>query len=267
VTVKNSPANFIGVSPVNNAVRAELEHAARSDANVLITGESGVGKEVASRVIHQLSRRAHMPLVAINCAGIPESLLESELFGHVRGSVPGADRDRMGLLERAHRGTLVLDGACEMSARVQGLLLQFLETRAIQPVGSSGPSLEADVRIIATTNRDPFESVQSNAFCADLYYRLNMFHIVIPPLRERREDIPVLFDHFLRTFSAQRSTAPPVLSPDALEWITAFDWPGNVRQLRKTAERALMPGRGSVLTVDQLTNRRAPVATAKYAAV
>lgn len=266
MSVKKSPDNFIGISSVTNAVWAELQHAARSDANVLITGESGVGKEVASRVIHQLSRRAHMAFVAIDCSRVSEALLEAELFGSVQDGFSGTC-DRTGLLERAHRGTLLVNEVCAMGARMQGRLLRFLETGVIRPAGPDRSLSESDVRIIATTNRDPFEPVQSKAFCEDLYYRLNMFHIVIPPLREHREDIPVLFDHFLRKFSAQRHTPPPELSADALEWITAFDWPGNVRQLRNAAERVLMPGRGSVVTVDQLTNRREPILAAKHAAV
>src|SRR2546423_165125 len=147
--VNQALQNFIGVSGAVDAIRTELQDAAQSDAKVLVTGESGVGKEVASRVIHQLSRRAHMPLVAINCVGIPESLLESELFGHVRGSFTGAYRDRAGLLERAHRGTLFLDEVCEMGPRMQALLLRFLETGEIQRVGSDRSTAQLDVRVIA----------------------------------------------------------------------------------------------------------------------
>ena len=260
ITVKHPLDNFIGISPVIKAVRAELEDAARSDAKVLLTGESGVGKEVASRVIHQLSRRANLPFVAINCVGIPESLLESELFGHVRGSFTGAYRDRMGVLERAHRGTLLMDEVCEMGLRMQGLLLRFLETGEIQQVGSDRPPAGLDVRIIAATNRDPFELVRSKSFREDLYYRLNVIDIVIPPLRERREDIPVLFEHFVREYSTQRGTPAPSLSPDALEWITEYDWPGNVRQLRNTVERMIVRCRGSVVTAEDLANRKEPAA-------
>jgi DNA-binding NtrC family response regulator len=254
--VKHPLQDFIGVSATTKAIRAELEDAALSDAKVLITGESGVGKEVASRYIHQLSRRAHMPLVAINCVGIPESLLESELFGHMRGSFTGAVRDRVGLLERAHRGTLFLDEVCEMGPRMQGLLLRFLETGDIQPVGSErGPS-QLDVRIIAATNRDPLELVREKTFREDLYYRLNVIEITIPPLRERREDIPLLFDHFLRLFSAQRGITPPALAPDAVAWITENDWPGNVRQLRNTVERLIVRGARSTVCAADLSLRR-----------
>ena len=252
------------------AIRAELQDAAVSDAKVLLTGESGVGKEVASRAIHQLSRRAQMPMVAINCAGIPESLLESELFGHVRGSFTGAYRDRAGLIERAHRGTLFLDEVCEMGLRMQGLLLRFLETGDIQPVGSDrGPS-QLDVRIIAATNRDPLELVRSKLFREDLYYRLNVIDIWIPPLRERREDIPVLFDHFLKLYSAQHGVPQPELAPDAVAWITEHDWPGNVRQMKNTVERLIVRSRGGIVTAAQLTGREtasaAPVSVAVPAA-
>jgi DNA-binding NtrC family response regulator len=261
--VKHPLDNFIGVSSVIKAVRAELEDAARSDAKVLLTGESGVGKEVASRVIHQLSRRANLPFVAINCVGIPESLLESELFGHVRGSFTGAYRDRMGVLERAHRGTLLMDEVCEMGLRMQGLLLRFLETGDIQPVGSDRPPAGLDVRIIAATNLDPFELVRSKSFREDLYYRLNVIDIMIPPLRDRREDIPFLFEHFVREFSAQRGTPAPTLAPDALAWITEHDWPGNVRQLRNTVERMLVRCRGAFITVEDLSNRKEPTVAAR----
>jgi len=261
--VKHALDTFIGISPSIQAIRAELAEAASSDAKVLITGESGVGKEVASRVIHQLSRRAHAPLVTINCVGIPESLLESELFGHVRGSFTGAHRDRAGLLESAHKGTLFLDEVCEMGPRMQGLLLRFLETGEIQRVGADRNSAPLDVRIIAATNRDPLQLVRANVFREDLYYRLNVIDITIPPLRERRTDIAVLFEHFLERYSAMHGVRIPVLTPDAQEWITNHEWPGNVRQLRNTAERIIVRGRGAPISAADLASRgeaRAPTA-------
>jgi transcriptional regulator with PAS, ATPase and Fis domain len=254
--VKHGLQNFIGVSRTIDAVRAELQDAAQSDAKVLLTGESGVGKEVASRAIHQLSRRAHMPLVAINCVGIPESLLESELFGHVRGSFTGAYRDRAGLLERAHRGTLFLDEVCEMGPRMQALLLRFLETGEIQRVGSDRSTAQLDVRVIAATNRDPLDLVRSKVFREDLYYRLNVIEISIPPLRERREDIPVLFDHFVQLYSAETGAPVPTLTPDALTWILEYDWPGNVRELRNTVERVIVRARGGAVTAGHLSVRK-----------
>jgi transcriptional regulator with PAS, ATPase and Fis domain len=257
--VKHALDNFIGISPAANVARAELEHAAGSDAKVLLTGESGVGKEVASRVIHQLSRRAHMPLVAINCVGIPETLLESELFGHVRGSFTGANRDRSGLLERANRGTLFLDEVCEMGLRMQALLLRFLETGDIQRVGADRAAAPLDVRIVAATNRDPIEMVRNKTFREDLYYRLNVIEIGIPPLRERREDIPVLFDHFMEQYSSQHGLRTPSLTPEARAWILDHEWPGNIRQLKNTVERLIIrrPG-GSVTIADLVSRKEAP---------
>jgi len=253
--VKDPLDTVIGISAAAQTLRSELADAAGSDAKVLLTGESGVGKEVASRAIHELSRRARLPFVAINCVGIPESLLESELFGHVRGSFTGAFRDRAGLLERAHRGTLLMDEVCEMGARMQGLLLRFLETGDVQPVGSDRTPAGLDVRIIAATNRNPLEMVRHRSFREDLYYRLNVIDIWIPPLRQRLEDVPILFDHFLRLFTARRGVAMPVLTPDAAAWMTNYDWPGNVRQLRNTVERIVARGALTHITAEHLATR------------
>jgi len=268
--VNHAQDKFIGISPAARVARAELEHAASSDAKVLLTGESGVGKEVASRVIHQLSRRAHLPLVAINCVGIPETLLESELFGHVRGSFTGANRDHSGLLERAHRGTLFLDEVCEMTLRMQALLLRFLETGEIQRVGADRAAAPLDVRIIAATNRDPIEMVRSKLFREDLYYRLNVIEISIPPLRERRDDIPVLFDYFMDKYGSQHGLRTPTLTPDARAWIQDHDWPGNIRQLKNTVERLIIRKPGGEVTVADLTTRKeapAPAPPAPTAAI
>jgi DNA-binding NtrC family response regulator len=233
-------------------VRAEIENAARCHAKVLITGESGVGKEVASRLIHHHGSRVHVPLVAINCVGIPESLLESELFGHVRGSFTGAHRDRVGLLEMAHGGTVFLDEVGEMGPRMQGLLLRFLETGEIQRVGADRMQPRLDVRVIAATNRDLLEEVERKNFREDLYYRLNVIEIAIPPLRERREDIHVLLDHYLRRHAEQHGIAPPTLSPEAIKWLVNYEWPGNVRQLRNVVERLIVRRGGPVIGVGDL---------------
>jgi DNA-binding NtrC family response regulator len=233
-------------------VRAEIENAARCHAKVLITGESGVGKEVASRLIHHHGSRVHVPLVAINCVGIPESLLESELFGHVRGSFTGAHRDRVGLLEMAHGGTVFLDEVGEMGPRMQGLLLRFLETGEIQRVGADRMQPRLDVRVIAATNRDLLEEVGRKNFREDLYYRLNVIEIAIPPLRERREDIHVLLDHYLRRHAEQHGIAPPTLSPEAIKWLVNYEWPGNVRQLRNVVERLIVRRGGPVIGVGDL---------------
>jgi DNA-binding NtrC family response regulator len=250
--VKHTVENFIGVSPAMQAIRAEVEYAAGCNAKVLLTGESGVGKEVASRRIHQLSERANAPLVAINCVGIPETLLESELFGHVRGSFTGAHRDRVGLLEMAHRGTVFLDEVGEMGPRMQALLLRFLETGEIQRVGADRVQSKLDVRVIAATNRDPLEHVEAKTFRADLYYRLNVIDITIPPLRTRREDIPVLLEHFLSRYSDQHGIALPIVEPEAMRAIVEYEWPGNVRQLKNAAERLIVRGSKSVITIADL---------------
>jgi DNA-binding NtrC family response regulator len=234
------------------AVRAEVEHAARCHAKVLLTGESGVGKEVASRLIHYNSSRAQVPLVAINCVGIPESLLESELFGHVRGSFTGAHRDRVGLLEMAHGGTVFLDEVGEMGPRMQGLLLRFLETGEIQRVGADRVQPRLDVRVIAATNRDPLAEVAAKNFREDLYYRLNVIEITIPPLRTRREDIAVLLDHYLRRHAEQHGVAPPVIAAEAMKWLVNYEWPGNVRQLRNVVERLIVRRCGAVIGLADL---------------
>src|SRR5688572_2995711 len=193
--------SFVGNSVAIRDVREEIGYAARSDAKVLLTGESGVGKEIVARLVHAQSTRRTAPLVTLNCAGVPETLLESEMFGHVRGSFTGAYRGRMGLFEQANRGTIFLDEVGEMSARMQALLLRFLETGEIQRVGEEGPQPCVDARVIAATNRNLIDCINANEFRQDLYYRLNVIHIRIPALRERRDDIPVLMQHFLSAFA------------------------------------------------------------------
>ena len=249
---KHTVDEFIGVSAAIQAIRAEIEYAAGCDAKVLVTGESGVGKEVASRLIHQLSARAHGPFMAINCGGVPESLLESELFGHVRGSFTGAHRDRPGRLEMAHRGTVFLDEVAEMGLRMQGALLRFVETGEIQRVGADRTQPPLDVRIVAATNRDPLQYVASKQFREDLYYRLNVIDITIPPLRARREDIPVLFEYYLRVCSEQNRVPAPRVTPDVMQAFQEYDWPGNVRQLKNAIERLVVRSRGGTITVAQL---------------
>jgi len=234
------------------AIRSEVECAARSDAKVLLTGESGVGKDIAARVIHQRSARSHMPFVSINCVSVPDSLLEPELFGHVRGSFTGAYRDRQGLLEAAHKGTVFLDEVCEMSPRMQALLLRFMESGEIQRVGSDRVQSNLDTRVVAATNKDPMELLASKAFRDDLYYRLNVIEIKIPPLRARSEDIPALFNHFLARFAEENGIAPPAVAPDAMAALVEFEWPGNVRQLKNIVERLIVRGERSIITVADL---------------
>jgi transcriptional regulator with PAS, ATPase and Fis domain len=242
---------LIGSSIAIRIVQEEIEYAALSDAKVLLTGESGVGKEIVARLIHSKSRRSRSSFVTMNCAGVPESLLESELFGHVRGSFTGAFRDRAGLLELAHGGTIFMDEVGEMSQRMQALLLRFLEGGEIQRVGAHRQGPPVDVRVIAATNRNLMDRISAGAFREDLYYRLNVIHIPIPPLRERREDIPLLLRHFLQQYSRRYEVEMAELSSEALSRLVGYEWAGNVRELRNVAERlALRPRSGAIVPED-----------------
>jgi DNA-binding NtrC family response regulator len=228
----------------------EIECAARSDAKVLITGESGVGKEVAARLIHQRSLRSRSPMVTINCAGVPDTLLESELFGHMRGSFTDAHRDRRGWLEQAHLGTVFLDEIGEMSLRMQALLLRFLENGEIQRVGSDRVQTIVNVRVIAATNRNLLTRIVDKQFREDLYYRLNVIHLSLPPLRDRKADIPALFSHFVRFYGAKHGVVEPHVAEEVIARLTTYDWPGNVRELKNVAERLVVRSRGSIGVVD-----------------
>ena len=238
---------LIGTSPVTRYLEAEISDAARSDAKVLLTGESGVGKEVVAKLIHQQSRRRGVKLVALNCAAVPDSLLESELFGHVRGSFTGAYRDKPGLLELANNGTIFLDEIGETSLRMQALLLRFLENGEIWRIGADRMQTTTDVRVIAATNRDLADQIAQREFRADLFYRLNVLHIKIPPLRERREDVPLFLDHFFRAYSQRHSTPVPELTTAARAALMAYDWPGNVRELKNLVERLVVRTRSGAV--------------------
>src|SRR5262245_48921761 len=198
------PNMLVGASAAMIDLKAEIERVARSDAKVLITGESGSGKELVAQAVHGGSARAEKPFVAVNCAGLPETLLESELFGHVRGSFTGAYRDKLGKLELADSGTMFLDEIGEMTLRMQGLLLRFLETGELQKVGADRVAGRVNVRVVAATNKNLREMIGQGAFREDLFYRLNVIHLTVPPLRERREDIPNLARHFLHSFSKEQ---------------------------------------------------------------
>jgi transcriptional regulator with PAS, ATPase and Fis domain len=250
--VKHSGESLVGIGTAIRAIEEEVEFAARSDAKVLITGESGVGKEVIARLVHQRSQRARTPLVTINCAGIPDALLESALFGHMKGSFTGAYRDRLGLLEMAHGGTIFLDEIGEMSLRMQALLLRFLENGELQRVGADRAQSRVDVRVIAATNRHLIDRIASKDFREDLYYRLNVIHIAIPPLRQRREDIPVFLQFFLRSYAERHGVRRPELEPAALGQLVAYDWPGNVRELKNAIERLIVRNRTGVLSLTDL---------------
>ena len=221
-------------------LKAEIERVARSDAKVLITGESGSGKELVAQAIHNGSSRAERAFVAVNCAGLPETLLESELFGHVRGSFTGAYRDKLGKLELADHGTMFLDEIGEMTLRMQGLLLRFLETGELQKVGADRVAGRANVRVVAATNKNLRDMIGQATFREDLFYRLNVIHLTVPPLRERREDIPVLTAHFLQSFA--NHMAPRDVSSEALAMMVDYSWPGNVRELQNVIERIAVTG-------------------------
>jgi DNA-binding NtrC family response regulator len=236
---------------------AELvERIAPSSASVLITGESGSGKDFVAQMLHELSGRARAPFIAVNCPAIPESLLESELFGHERGAFTGAMTERAGLFEHAAAGTLFLDEITEMSPTLQAKLLRVLETRRFRRVGGRDERL-ADFRVIAATNRDSEEAVRQGRLREDLYYRLNVFHIAVPPLRERREDIAPLAARFVAAFAEQNGREVEGLSNDALRALEAYDWPGNVRELRNAIERAVVLSRGSAIELEELPQRMA----------
>jgi transcriptional regulator with PAS, ATPase and Fis domain len=265
----NGNVQLIGTSRAITELQAEIERVARSDAKVMITGESGVGKEVVARAINAASIRANVAFVPVNCAGIPETLLESELFGHVKGSFTGAYRDKPGKLEMADNGTIFLDEIGEMTLRMQGLLLRFLETGEIQKVGAERVARVTNVRVMAATNRSLRDLITQGQFREDLFYRLNVIHLIVPPLRERREDIPLLVDHFLKKFihpngngNGNGNGAPsmvsvnqsPVraLSPEVLKALCEYAWPGNVRQLENVIERMIVTGRREVVQLDDL---------------
>jgi len=248
----NQPVELVGRSAAALALREEVGYAAQCHAKVLITGESGVGKEVVTRMIHEGSARSRRPLVTINCAGVPDSLLESELFGHVRGSFTDAHTDKRGLLEAANGGTVFLDEVGEMSPRMQVMLLRFLETGEIQRVGSDRPLPPLDVRVVTATHRRLLEHVMDKTFREDLYYRLNVIHIAIPPLRERRDDIEPLLHHSLTLFAKAHNRQEPTLTPAALDSLIAYKWPGNVRELRNVCERLVLQRRTDVIDVGML---------------
>jgi DNA-binding NtrC family response regulator len=243
---------LVGGSQAICAVRDEMVYAARSDAKILITGESGVGKEVVARLVHAESLRNRAAFVTVNCAGVPESLLESELFGHERGSFTGAYRSRAGLLEQADSGTIFMDEVGDMTSRMQIVLLRFLETGEIQRVGSDRPLGRVNARVIAATNRNLASRIATGDFREDLYYRLNVVRIWIPPLRERRDDIPALLHHFLTVYASQYGMRAPTIAPEAEANLVAYGWPGNVRELRNLVERLIVRKAGTVVTPDDV---------------
>ncbi|HET7025270.1 MAG TPA: sigma-54 dependent transcriptional regulator [Gemmatimonadales bacterium] len=235
------------------------ELVAPTDATVLIQGESGTGKEVLARYVHNSSNRRDGPFLSINCGALPENLLESELFGHVKGSFTGAVRDKQGLFAAARGGSFFLDEVGEMPAALQVKLLRVLQEREAIPVGGTEP-VPLDVRIIAATNRDLEDEVRRGAFRSDLFYRLNVFALSLPPLRERPDDLMALVEFFLQRMVADRGLAPKALSADAIDAVMVYDWPGNVRELENAIEHALVVTKGDSIDAgalpDRITRRR-----------
>ena len=252
MSLPKQEARLVGRSEAIRAIEADIECAARSDAKVLITGETGVGKEVVARLIHQRSLRSSGPLVTVNCAGLPDSLLESELFGHVRGSFTGAYRDKPGLLEMAPNGTVFLDEVGEMSMRMQVVLLRFLETGEIQRIGADRSHTRVNVRLVTATNRDLPTQISSGAFREDLYFRLNVIRLTVPPLRERLDDIPLLVDYYLDMYGAQHRVERPQMSSGAMDVLMAHRWPGNIRELKNVVERLVLKANGQLIRPSDL---------------
>jgi len=248
-----------GMETANSAMKELLETAlkvAGSDATVLITGESGTGKEVLARLIHRNSARSNEAFIGVNCAAIPENLIESELFGHTKGAFTGAVKNRKGRFQTAHQGTLFLDEIGELQPEMQVKLLRALQEKKVEPLGSD-QSEDVDVRIIAATNRDLQSDIGSGRFREDLYYRLSVIPLHLPPLRDRREDIPGLVRHFLRKNDAPRDIT---FSPEAMKKLQQYRWPGNIRELQNAVERCVILRKGNLIEADdiQLTEKASP---------
>ncbi|GHT57429.1 hypothetical protein FACS1894109_09510 [Spirochaetia bacterium] len=242
---------IIGTGSAMRDVYGMLTQVAPSDATVLITGESGTGKELVAAELHRLSRRAASPLVKINCAALPESIIESELFGHEKGAFTGATSQRKGRFEMADKGSLFLDEIGELSPQIQVKLLRVLQERELERVGGTS-TIKVDVRLIAATNRNLEEEVKAGRFREDLYYRLNVFPLQIPPLRERKSDIVLLADHFTGKYAEKNGKHIKRISTPAIDLLTSYSWPGNVRELENCIERAV------ILSVDQVIHSYNP---------
>jgi len=245
---------IVGSSPLLKEVVETAKRVAQSKATILIEGESGTGKELIAQAIHQSSPRSRGPFVAVHCAALTESLLESELFGHEKGSFTGATERRIGRFESADGGTLFLDEIGEVSPAIQVKLLRFLETKSIERVGGS-KTISLDVRLVTASNRGLEQLVREGKFREDLFFRLDVVRFVMPPLRQRREDIPALLDHFIRLFSQENGVPPIEIEPGALKTLQAYPWPGNIRELRNFCENAVVLRKGGKLTEFDLDPR------------
>ena len=251
---KTTVTRPIGKSRRFTDVLRLAEQVAPNESTVLIQGESGTGKEVLARYIHNLSNRADGPFLSINCGALPENLLESELFGHVKGSFTGAVRDKQGLFAAARGGTFFLDEVGEMPPSLQIKLLRVLQEREVIPVGAT-ETIPVDVRIVAATNRDLEEEVRRGHFRSDLFYRLNVIALELPSLRDRRDDLVLLIDHCLQELASDRENAPKALSADALDAVMVYDWPGNVRELQNALEHAVVLSKGTLIEPASLPER------------
>ena len=252
---RNSLDNLVGVSAAIEKLKQTIRTVASTQSTVLIYGESGTGKELVARAVHTCSPRATDPFVSINCGAFPETLLESELFGYVKGAFTGANQNKRGLFEVADGGTIFLDEIGEMDLSMQVKLLRVLQERCVRPVGGT-TEVPIDVRVIAATNRDLERQVAENTFREDLYYRLNVIPVTVPPLRDRREDVPLLVNHFVRKYAKSAGRTIAQVEPESLGQLSNYEWPGNVRQLENTIERAVALETGDVLRV-QLPVERA----------
>jgi DNA-binding NtrC family response regulator len=246
--------NIIGSSESMQKVFSVMEKVIPNKSNILITGESGTGKGLVAQAIHEAGPRKDKPFIAINCGAIPENLLESELFGHKKGAFTSANEDKKGLITMAHTGTLFLDEIGELPQALQVKLLHVIQTRELTPVGDTRV-ITVDVRIIAATNADLMQRVKEGRFREDLYYRLNVIEIHMPSLRERRDDIPVLIKHFMEVFAKEAGKTIKDIDYEAMQALLAYDWPGNIRELRNTIERATVLADGDVITMHDLTDK------------
>ena len=263
VSAVQGSGDIVGTSPALKKVLQQIELVAPTDATVLVTGESGTGKELVARAIHERSPRRERPMVKVNCGAVPDPLFESEFFGHVKGAFTGAVRDKPGRFELAEGGTLFLDEIGEVPLPMQAKLLRALQEREIERVGDTR-SRKLNVRIIAATNRDLKREVAEGRFRQDLFYRLSVFPIDNPPLRERRDDLPLLAEHFLKSAAQRFHRRPPRITPAAVRALSAYDWPGNVRELQNVLERAVIFSQGGPLELDTLpTPDRSPWAWLK----
>jgi two-component system, NtrC family, nitrogen regulation response regulator NtrX len=252
------PFEIIGKSAAIRVLKENIEKVAGTPARVLITGENGTGKELVARALHRGSTRASKPFVEVNCAAIPGELIESELFGHVKGSFTGAIADRTGKFEQANKGTLFLDEVGDMSLAAQAKVLRVLEDNILTRIGGAKPT-SVDVRVIAATNKNLESEIAAGKFREDLYYRLNVVPIHAPPLRDHRDDIPILAEYFVALLTTREGIVPRTLTRDAIERLSAMDWPGNVRELRNTIERLLILASGNEISardVDRLAGQR-----------